>query len=116
MSATTRGAFSMEAESVGTRCIVRVTGELDLGAAGELEALIRDRIQRHRKIVLDLDGLSFIDSTGIRTVLAMHQECAADGRQLLAVGGGPEVTRILEICGLRDVGPFVARSAGRGSG
>jgi anti-anti-sigma factor len=107
MSAKPRNVpFSMEEHLDGERCVVRLNGELDLAGAPALELMLREATRRHSDVVLDLDGLTFVDSTGIRAILAAHRSCAQDGTRLVALGGGREVIRVLEMCGLRDVPPF----------
>jgi anti-anti-sigma factor len=50
--------------------VIRVEGELDLSSAPTLEASLADAERFHRgRIVVDLDGLSFIDSHGLQTLL-----------------------------------------------
>lgn len=58
-------------------------------------------------LVLDLRGLSFIDSSGVRLAFDLHTEAAGDGLRLELVPGPPNVQRIFELTGTHDRLPFV---------
>jgi anti-anti-sigma factor len=63
-----------------------VRGELDLTNASALdEALLQTSA---RAVILDLDGLDFVDSAGMRAIDRAHRRLADDGRMLLIVAPG----------------------------
>jgi anti-sigma B factor antagonist len=99
--------LTIEERTRGYRCVVRLSGELDMAGADRLEALLRSRARSHREIVVDLDALTFLDSFGIRAILTGHDACAARGHRLLATGAPPRVRRVLETCGLLQAPPFL---------
>jgi len=84
--------------------VVTVTGELDLYTAPrlqqELAALIRDRAER---VVVDLGGVEFCDSTGVNVLLAAHQRLADQGGSLALAAPTSTVRRILQVTGLDTV-------------
>jgi len=61
--------------------VVALSGELDLRAAGELEAALAQAGTTAR-VCLDLVELQFIDSTGLATIIRAHQARAAAGGAL----------------------------------
>jgi len=63
---------------------IRLTlrGELDLGSAGRLERALDEHAGA---VLLDLRGLTFMDSTGVRLLLEASENAARDGRDLLVV-------------------------------
>jgi anti-sigma B factor antagonist len=80
--------------------VVRLSGELDLRAAGELETALAD-CGEDARILLDLVELQFIDSTGLATIIRAHQALAAAGGALaLVCSGDGSVHRTLETTGL----------------
>lgn len=94
----------------GTAVRITVEGELDLASAGAVEELLRapleDGVERR---ILDLSGLTFMDSTGLRAILTAHGAARREGRSALQiVPGPPAVQRIFEICGVKDGLHFVA--------
>ena len=61
--------------------------------------------------LLDLRGLSFIDSSGLHLLVALHQRAQRDGFQLALVAPTPPVDRALQVSGLDKTLPFVSPSA-----
>jgi anti-anti-sigma factor len=84
---------------------IRVTGELDLANV----PLLRDACstaaadRRDGRLVLDLAGVTFIDSTGIHGLIDAY-ESHADRLRIIT---SPEVSRMLDVCGLRSRLPIV---------
>ena len=81
-----------------------VSGELDLyreaGLRSSVDALLTDRTPV--RLVLDVCGLQFLDSSGLRALLACREHARSAGVLLtLAVTPGP-VTRLLDVAGVRD--------------
>ena len=88
------------------RDAVRVVpvGELDLATAELLEKQLRElRSAGFQRVVLDLRELTFIDSSGIRIVVAEHRLAEQAGREFSLIPGPPAVQRALEVCGLLDL-------------
>ena len=83
---------------------VRITleGELDLASAPEVQAALRDRGDDGAPRVLDLRGLTFMDSSGLRTILSAHNASRREGWALQIVAGPPSVQRVFDICGVTD--------------
>jgi anti-sigma B factor antagonist len=94
-----------EEEGPGGARIVRVHGELDIATAGDLErAVLRPR-EPGDQVVLDLAGLRFMDSTGLRILMRARSEAKA-GRWDLYVRNVPaNVQRLFSISGVHDAVP-----------
>jgi anti-anti-sigma factor len=89
-----------------TRLALR--GEFDIAYAPQLEREIRRFAEAGgNRLVIDLRGLSFIDSTGLRIVLEARQRAANSGFDLEIVRGPEQVQRVFELTGLEDHLPFV---------
>ncbi len=78
------------------RSIVRVTGELDLATCSDFEAALT-AMPAGERIVLDLTGCTFLDSSAIRVVLSSARVAAENGGALTIVTSDPGVLRTLEI-------------------
>ncbi len=76
--------FSVEVQQRDDVAIVQPRGELDLATVETLRAAL-DGHQEPGRLVLDLRGLSFIDSTGLHLLVALHQRAQRDGFQLTLV-------------------------------
>jgi anti-sigma B factor antagonist len=78
---------------------VRVAGELDAYSAPVLEA----ELARHPSsgpVRLDLAGVTFIDSTGLRVVVAADNRLRAESTELVVVDPSPSVVRLLQLTSL----------------
>lgn len=82
------------------RVVLRLAGELDMASAPQLRSAIEELDLTERPVlVLDLQELSFIDSTGLRVILWAHERCRADGHTLALTPGSQQVQRLLAISG-----------------
>lgn len=78
--------------------VVEATGELDLQSADVLEREVsRLRDDGHDRIVVDLRGVQFIDSTGLRLLIGLHRAAQREGHSLSLVPGPRPVHRIFEL-------------------
>ena len=96
----------------GNRTLV-LSGELDLASSWLLDCpLLKISADGTRSFTLDLSGLTFIDSTGIRAVLAASGLCAARDCEFRLIPGPAHVQRVFEVSGLIDHLPFRSHEAG----
>jgi anti-anti-sigma factor len=94
----------------GPVAVIAPTGELDLSGAAVLEEEV-DRLLGDAgvaTIVLDLRGLDFMDSSGLRLVVVTDMRARAAGRRFALVRGGDTVHRVFEITRMSDRLDFVA--------
>jgi anti-sigma B factor antagonist len=95
--------FSIAVSRTGRRAVVALSGELDLAVEPELTATLEDVVAAGESIVvLDLRGLTFIDSTGIRALIEAQRRCATAHCPLYLVSGPPEVRRVLTLCCIEE--------------
>jgi anti-sigma B factor antagonist len=94
--------FSISTADVDGRAHLTLRGELDLATAPELEQLVNERIDSSEDVVVDLRGLEFMDSSGIRVLVAAHTRAGRTGTRLFVVrpARGSAVAKILEVAGL----------------
>ncbi len=78
-------------------------GELDLSTIEKVEEeLTRAEDDGHRLIVLDLSGLTFLDSTGLRTIVTADQRARRGGRRVVILKGPATVHRVFTITRLDE--------------
>jgi anti-sigma B factor antagonist len=78
--------------------VVSLTGELDIAEVGEVEVVLAAvEGKRPPVLVLDLRGLEFIDSSGLRLVLEADMRARREARRLLVVPGPDAVHRVFLI-------------------
>jgi anti-sigma B factor antagonist len=78
-----------------------VAGELDLATAGQFEAALRAAIGAARLVLLDMRGVSFMDSTGLRAILDATERARAQGGRLVVAGASAQIETLLDITGTR---------------
>ncbi len=100
--------FRCDVEPDRDRARVVLTGELDLAGVEPLEREIDSLLgSGFRRIVVDLRGLTFLDSSGLRYVLTLARSASEDGFRLELIQGGDAVRRLFELTGTQDALPFV---------
>jgi anti-sigma B factor antagonist len=83
--------------------LVRLTGEFDLaGVEGFERKLAGEPGARGDTLVLDLSGLTFIDSSGLRAVVMVDHRVRAEGKRCLIVRGPERVERVLDLTGVSE--------------
>ncbi|MFA1549693.1 STAS domain-containing protein [Actinomadura chokoriensis] len=96
--------LNVSTASQGGHAVVTATGELDLYTAPRLQAalagLLREQVTR---IVVDLSGVEFCDSTGMNVLLSAMKRLKEQGGSLELAAPRPAVQRILQVTGLDTV-------------
>ena len=86
---------------LGGHALLEVIGEIDLATASSFAAAIDQGIQQAGKVVLDLTGVTFMDSSGLNVLVAAAGQDRAD---LVVIRNAPlSVHRLLAITGLNEV-------------
>ncbi len=82
-----------------------VRGELDLASTQEFEAKIAETLQTHapRTLELELSGLNFMDSTGLRALWSMRQLAQDASCRFVIRSPSEAVSRLLHLTGMRRV-------------
>ncbi|MFL5844401.1 MAG: STAS domain-containing protein [Solirubrobacteraceae bacterium] len=97
--------FELDVDSGDDRVTFTPRGELDLATAPELEDKVLSAVRTaDRSVVLDLRELTFMDSTGVRTIVAAHQLAGETGGDLRVVRPPRDspVSRVIEISGIDE--------------
>ncbi|MET0206865.1 MAG: STAS domain-containing protein [Thermoleophilaceae bacterium] len=87
----------------GGQVTISLKGELDLSSVGKVqEELRRVEAEGPAVLVLDLSDLTFLDSTGLRTVVTADERARENGRRLVVVRGPDAVQRVFAITRLEE--------------
>lgn len=101
------GELSIASRREGDTHTITLTGELDIANAGGVEQeLIRVEGTDARAIVVDLSGVTFMDSIGIRLLLLADARSRADSDRLAIQRPSDHVRRVLRIAGVAQRLPF----------
>jgi len=88
--------------------VVSVYGEVDVATSPDLRERLIELINegRHR-LVLDLEGVDFLDSTGLGTIIGALKRARTHGGDLRLVCTETRITRLFEITGLDKAVPLL---------
>jgi anti-anti-sigma factor len=86
---------------------LRPRGELDMSSVPVLEEQLRRARAGSAKIVVDLRGLEFMDSTGLTLLTRWSRGADQDGYDLALIRGEDRVHRLFEITGMVSYFTFV---------
>jgi anti-anti-sigma factor len=103
--------FTLEVREEGGALFVAPVGELDLFTVPRVEAALRPPEAAFASITLDLSGLDFMDTSGLRLVLEEERRARTGDYVLRLVPGAPHVHRVFELAGIADRLPFVSSPA-----
>jgi anti-anti-sigma factor len=98
--------FAIDENARGDAVELGLSGDLDMSATFALEPVL-DRVlaQDPRRLVLDLGGVPFVDSSGLGLLIATHERASRAGVDMAISGAGPEIQRVIHIAGLDDLLP-----------
>ena len=77
--------------------VLSLRGELDLATSPLLREHLDEAVANGQAVVIDLSGLEFIDSSGLRTLVHAQQQLRASGGQLVLLHGPRAVRRVFEV-------------------
>ena len=87
---------------------VVLTGRLDVMGAGKIDVQFNAIAGSHRGVIVDMAGVDFLASIGIRTLLLGAKTMQRRGGTLVLLSPQPEVVKVLEITGVLDLLPIAA--------
>jgi anti-anti-sigma factor len=97
-------AIALGVEHDGQGAVVTVNGELEFGTAAILRTTLLELAQEGcERVVLDISGLEFIDSTGVSLLVQAKQRLESQGHQFVLRAPAHRVLRVLEIAGLAEL-------------
>ena len=80
-----------------------LSGELDIASAPMLEAAVAEVPDSGTSaLVLDLSEVTFMDSSGLKAVLATYKRCQEQEREFSLAGASDSVRRVLDMTGVSD--------------
>jgi anti-anti-sigma factor len=101
-----RDLFEMRERRTADTIVLSLSGELDLGTAGAVEQRLAELRDARQAALLDLDELTFMDSTGIRLVLTACEDAAKHDWSFRVTRGSERVRHVLEVAQVIDRLPY----------
>jgi anti-sigma B factor antagonist len=100
--------FSLDVADGEGEVRVSPVGELDMSTVPQLEAAIEEAVQPGRRVIVDLRGLEFMDSTGLTLLTRCSLAAERDGFAFALVPGTERIQRLFEITRMATHFQFVA--------
>ncbi|HEY7013799.1 MAG TPA: STAS domain-containing protein [Streptosporangiaceae bacterium] len=111
----------ISSEPRGNSLVVEIGGELDIVTSRQLDEHLTRGRQQHRRIILDLSAVEFMDTSSLAVIVGHWKRLQAAGGTLVLAGARYRYTKTLWITGLADRLPLydsveAALAAGQDSG
>ncbi len=88
----------------GDHTILSVSGEIDLYTAPTLQSELMSALSPGQvRLIVDMSGVDFCDSTGINILLAAHRHARERGGELQLASPGSATRKVLQVTGLESV-------------
>ena len=88
----------------GNEVTVELLGEVDISCEAALGAALAEVVgMKPTRIAVDLAGVSYLDSSGVRCLLNAARHAAAAGSELVVCRPAGIVLRVLQICGVDEM-------------
>ena len=104
------GQFEVDVESRDGGVVVAPKGEIDLSTVDEVRRAIEQSHDSASSLVIDLSGVGFLDTSGLRLVVEQNNRARDLGYALELIPGPPPVQRVFQIAGLDQKLPFASGS------
>ena len=92
--------LAIQQHLAGESQTILIAGELDMASAPELDALVSRLASRPGEILLDVKGITFMDSTGVRLILRVVELCHENGCRFELRSLTPQIRRLLDVAGV----------------
>ena len=83
--------------------LVRVSGRIDSSNAAEFDRVLKEVSSRKHNIVLELSGVEYMSSAGLRAIVAVWRECRKQRGDVLLASPSERVVEVLSLAGLNSV-------------
>src|SRR5262249_5330324 len=83
--------------ALGESWMIRLTGELQTATVSTARRSIWPSVEASVPLIVDLGGVSFLDSAGLALLLTMHREVTRRGGRWALVGASDPVARLLAV-------------------
>jgi len=94
--------FQVSASRINGYAVVSLLGEFDLAGVSMFEQELGRVRTPDATLVVDLRGLTFIDSSGLRALVIADQEARSAGGRCVVVRGPDQVGQVLDLTGIGE--------------
>ena len=104
--------MAIEVERINNGVVIRITGEIDLSVSPEIKEKILEQLELNKKehsfniaksVYADLSGVSYIDSSGIASLIQSHQQAAKNGTNFYLFKASEAVLKVIKLARLDSI-------------
>ena len=88
---------------IATATVVDLEGSVDLGNSPTLRATLFEKVTKTSRLVLNMSGVRYIDSSGIATLIQVHKKAQDSKKDFVLFGLGAAVYDVLKLTNLLGV-------------
>ncbi len=85
---------------------VNLNGSLDVSGAARIERELATTVRSTRDLIVNLAGVSFLSSQGVRVLVANAKAMQSRGGRMLIIGATPNVGKVLKVIGAARIIPM----------
>ena len=93
-------ALRLASQVQGLSLVVSVEGDLDIVTSPQFDDYLADARRRHPRVILDLSGVDFMDTSSLAVIVAHWKALTSQGGTLVLAGARYRQTKTLWITGL----------------
>jgi len=98
--------MNINAREEGGFAIIELHGEVDLSCSPEARKVILEQLNNHKPLMVDLSGVTYIDSSGIASLVEGYQTARKSELQFGLVGVSDAAMSVLQLARLDKVFPI----------
>jgi anti-sigma B factor antagonist len=95
--------INLETQKTPTENIIRCSGRITSATTEQLQAAVRGLIPEKKRIVLDLAGASYVDSSGLGSLVGLYVSCKNGGAPLKLVNLTPRLKDLFTMTNLTPI-------------
>lgn len=95
--------MNISVESKEQSDVITVSGRVDSSASPELDATLKKHAEASKHILIELSGVDFMSSAGIRALVSSLRATAANSKKTVLVNPSPRVQEVLDLSGLNSI-------------
>jgi anti-sigma B factor antagonist len=91
--------MEINVKSMGQVTVVEIVGDIDSNTAPQAQERVLPLVQSGSKILLDMNGVEYMSSAGLRMLLSMYRQMSRQNGSMVLVGLSEEIKDTMSVTG-----------------
>lgn len=91
---------NIELEDLKRVELVKISGRIDSSNAAQFDSVLKEVVSRKHNVVLEMSGVDYISSAGLRAMIALLRECKKHKGDVRLAAPSERVVEVLTLAGL----------------